>query len=50
MNTKTIFVVLIYFLLVTINIILMIEDMKKDIKYMKERLNNGREKQSNNNV
>ena len=38
MNTKTIFVVLIYFLLATINIILMIEDMKKDIKYMKERL------------
>lgn len=50
MNTKTIFVVLIYFLLATINIILMIEDMKKDIKYMKERLENGRQKQSNNNV
>ena len=50
MNTKTIFVVLIYFLLATINIVLMIEDMKKDIKYMKERLKDGRQKQSNNNM
>ena len=50
MNTKTIFVVLIFFLLATINIVLMIEDMKKDIKYMKERLKDGRQKQSNNNL
>lgn len=49
MNIKII-AVLIYFLLAIINIVLMIEDMKKDIKYMKERLENGRQKQSNNNV
>lgn len=33
---------LIYFIVAIIHIMVTIEDIKKDIKYMKERLENGR--------
>lgn len=41
MNMKLI-VILIYFIVAIIHIMAIIEDIKKDIKYMKERLENGR--------
>ena len=50
MNLRDIIVITIFSIFAIINIVVMIEDMKKDIKYMKERLQNGRQKQSNNNL
>lgn len=50
MNLRDLIVIIIFSIFAIINIVFMIEDMKKDIKYMKERLKDGRQKQSNNNL
>ena len=42
MNIKLIVICILYTVCMFIHLILTINDMKKDIKYMKERLNNGR--------
>jgi len=49
-NYEKIIILFIFFLIRIIDIVLMTKDMEKDIKYMKERLKDGRQKQSNNNV
>ena len=42
MNIKLIVICILYTVCMFIHLILIINDMKKDIKYMKERLNDGR--------